>query len=412
MNEESGLLTRRPRAIDVQNRESFGAEFAALLAERTGRFTMRDSTSVRAETAEALARGILYCIDLHLRTAPDGPESAAPLKTLYEAGVADAKRLARRGKLMLRQAEANRPPIANIGLNDTLSALPLFFRRYDADFFAHEAPCDIDYPLSVPVSESLAGAEYINEYLRRLIIENTFLRRFHPALLECVYQSQYGDYDGLLVNLYAPVAEAAVGRLLAGKTAKNLRTDSADRGLIWRRFSGLPDATANAALKSAAASVCEELGVAGKLERDYLEMVALALLPRIRSARGPDELGGAFAPSAKIPDGPEPETVFFDGPRMTDAELRRLIAELQGCRYVSDQAAEIRRSVRSMRDLVEILDVVMSDGLCEALAADMDEREKAELGRIHEARNGGPNEKNGETKTHGELAIRADDDSV
>lgn len=395
MTEQNELITRRVKAIGVQSRESFGEELTALLAERTQRYTMLDSTSVRIETAESLAHGILYCVDLHLRTTADGTEGAAPLKSLYEAGVSDAKRLARRGKLLLRQAEASRPPVVNIALNDTLSALPVFFRRYDADFFAHEIPCDIDYPLCIPVSESLPGAEYVNEYLRRLIVENAFLRRFPPALLERVYTLQYGDYHGLLVNLYAAVAESAVGRALAGKRPDNLLTDSTDRDSIARRFSGATNAQADQMLWGAAMSVCDGLGVSGGREREYLRIMALALAPRIRSAGTPDGLKGVFAPNDALPDVTDLGTEFIDGRRMADPDLRRLIAELQNCRYVSDQTAEIRRSVRSMRDMVEILDAVPTEGLYEAATEGLSEREKAALGKIAAGRIESGDEKGG-----------------
>jgi len=395
MTEQDGMIPHRAKAVGVQNRESFGEELTALLAERTQRFTMRDSSSVRVETAESLVRGILYCVDLHLRTSADGTEGDAPLKTLYEAGVSDAERLARRGKLLLRQAEASRPPVVNIALNDTLSALPVFFRRYDADFFAHEIPCDIDYPLCIPVSEGLLGAEYVNEYLRRLIVENAFLRRFPPALLERVYTLQYGDYHGLLVNLYAAVAESSVGRALAGKRPDNLLTDSADRKLIAHQFSGMSAAQADEALRDAAASVCDGLGVSGGREREYLKITALALAPRIRSAGSPDGLKGVFAPNDALPEVTEMATEFIDGLRMADPDLRRLIAELQDCRYVSDQAAEIRRSVCSMRDLVEVLDAVPSEGLYEAAAEGLSEREKAALEKIAAGRIESGDEKGG-----------------
>ncbi len=382
MNEKNNLQGYRTHAIGQQTREAFGEEFAVLLAERTERFTMRDSTSVRVETAEALAQGIFYCIDLHLRTASDETEDTASLKALYEAGVMDAKRLAKRGKLMLRQTEMNRPPISNIGLNDTLSALPFFFRRYDADFFAHEIPCDIDYPLCIPISETLLGVEYINEYLRRLMLEHAFLRKFSPSLLEYVYQSQYGDYDGLLVNLYAPVAEAAVGRALAGKSVKNLFVDAFDRNLIWERFVNLPDESAQDLLKNAASHVCDEVEITGDLEQAYLKQAAFALLPRMRSAVGPEGLKGAFAPAEHISPENKPKAAFCDGRQMDDVRLRRLIAELQDCRYVTDQVAEIRRSVHSVRDIVEILDAIAADGLCNAIIDSMDERERNELRKI------------------------------
>jgi hypothetical protein len=408
MNDGSSLQGYRANELGPQTRDAFGEEFALLLAERTERFTMLDSTSVRVETAEALARGILYCVDLHLRTDSEATQSAASLKTLYESGVMDAKRLARHGKLLLKQAEANRPPVANIGLNDTLSALPFFFRRYDADFFAHEIPCDIDYPLCIPVSEELFGAEYINEYLRRLLMENMFLRKLNPGMLARVYTSQYGDYDGLLVNLYTPVAEAAVGRALAGKSVRNLVTDSFDWELIRNRFSGLSDEAAKTALRSAAAVVCSELKITGASEREYLAQAAIALLPRIRSAEGSSGLEGLFAPADVIPQRSASEDVFHDGGRMDDVKLRSLIAELQDCRFISDQIAEIRRSVHSMQDLVEVLDVVGSAGLLKAVVDGMGEHEKKELGNIAALRIETGNEKGEWERNVGRMTDRPD----
>jgi hypothetical protein len=64
--------------------------------------------------------------------------------------------------------------------------------------------------------------EYINDYLRRLNLESAFLRRFDAGLLTLLYERYYGDYEGLLVNLYAPAAQAALGSALAGKSPRKL----------------------------------------------------------------------------------------------------------------------------------------------------------------------------------------------
>ncbi len=248
--------------LDKDRREAFAAEFLTLLAERTGRYTMGDSTSVRAETAERLARGILCCVGLHLRSRGAKETAERSVKALYEAGVQDARRQARRAKLLLRQAEANRPPVENVGFSDTLAALPAFFERYDAAFFAHEIPCDIDYPLCSPVPDELFGAEYVAEYLRRWNMECAFLRRFEAPLLSLLYTRRFGD-AGLLVNLYAPVAEAALGRALSGKRAQGLFADETDRALIYGRVGRASKDAARSALLAAAERVCGELGVAG-----------------------------------------------------------------------------------------------------------------------------------------------------
>jgi len=268
--------------LDRGRREAFAGELLTLLAERTERYTMGDSTSVREETAERLLRGISYCIDLHLRTDGGGNAGAQPVRALYEAGVKDAQRQARHAKLLLKQAEANRPPVENVGFADTLSSLPAFFKRYDAVFFAHEIPCGIDYPLCHAVSEELLGAEYVAEYLRRWNMECAFLRRFSAPLLSLLYERSIGD-AGLLVNLYSPAAEAALGRALSGKAVLNLFADKEDHKCICERVGRAPEDAARAALCAAAERVCAELDITGGAEQAYLQNTALALLPRLRA---------------------------------------------------------------------------------------------------------------------------------
>ncbi|MEN6595945.1 MAG: DUF6179 domain-containing protein [Clostridiaceae bacterium] len=295
MNELSIPQIPSVLAMDATRREAFAEEFVLLLASRTNRYTMGDSSSVRIETAERLARGALYCVDLHIRLSPGGESGGQSVRSLFEAGVKDARRLARHGMLLLKQAEANRPPIENIGFGDTLASLPQFFRAYDTAFFAQEIPCDIDYPLCHPVPESLLGVEYVNEYIRRLLVESAFLRMFPAPLLALVYERSFGGDGGLLVNLYAPVAEAALGRVLAGKAVSNLLTDALDRALIWRRMNGVPESEALGALEQAAKSVCGELNISGALESDYLLQTSLALLPRLRACEAEPGYRGIFA---------------------------------------------------------------------------------------------------------------------
>lgn len=293
MNELTPIVSPLPEGLHKPRGEAFAAEFLALLAERTGRYTMGDSTSVRLETAERLAGGILYCIELAQRTRSSG--AAGSLKALYETGVREAERIKRHGKLLLRQAESIRPPVENIGFRDTLDALPEFFRAYDTTFFAQEIPGDIDYPLCHPVSESLKGADYVCEYLRRLNLETAFLRRFSAPLLTLVYERIYLGDGGLLVNLYMPVAEAALGRVLAGKTARNLLTDASDRALIRLKMNNLSEPAAKRILQQAANRVGVELGMTGGLERAYLVQTAEALLPRLLALDAEPGYRGIFA---------------------------------------------------------------------------------------------------------------------
>ena len=103
----------------------------------------------------------------------------------------------------------------NRSLEETLRSIGGFFRAYDTRFFAAEVPCDIDYQLCRPVNEELEGVLYVRAYLEQLVTENAFLRRFDPAAVRWVLTAACpGDHRELLVNLYEPVAAAALGLTL------------------------------------------------------------------------------------------------------------------------------------------------------------------------------------------------------
>ncbi len=383
------------RTMDAAERKAFGESVLALLAERAGRYTMGDSGSVRVETAKRLLNGILYCVDLHLRAHSDADASASSVRRLYEAGVRDVERLVRRGRLLLKQAETARPPVENIAFRDTLAALPAFFCRYDAAFFAHEIPCDIDYPLCRPAAETLRGVEYVNDYLRRLLTESAFLRRFDGDMLRLLYERYYGDFDGLPVNLYTPAADAAVGRALADRSVQRLFLDAADAAAVRRRFAGRTDEDGRRMLADAAAAVCRELSIESASARAYLSGTALDLLPRIRAAGGAPDTGGVFVSQNDGTPTAGTDDVFTDGPMMDDESLRRLIGRLQDCRSVSGRLAMVRRGVRSLRDLVEILDAVPDDALHAALIGSLDRRERRVLARLAAERADGGETENG-----------------
>ena len=271
-----------PGDLAGRDRQALEGELYALLAERAERYTMGDSSSLRTESAEALLRGILYCVSLACRQQT-GTQGSVPVKALFEQGRMEAERMARRGRLLLKQAEAFPPPVTNEAYRETLSYLPGFFKRYDPAFLSAEIPCDIDYPLCHPIMDSVLGVEYMNGYLRRVITENGFLRRFSRERLTALYEHCFDDYDGLLVNLYAPAAEAAVGCALIGRSVAELTASKAERTAVCDRITAMDLEAGETLLAEAAETVCREMAVTGEAERDYVRRAASDLLPRIRA---------------------------------------------------------------------------------------------------------------------------------
>jgi len=278
------------RSLATINIETDSAELPeallTLLSDRIARYTMGDSTSVPIDTAQRLLEGIAFCVSLHRASADSSVLINAPLSERYWAGVAEAKRRAKRAKLLLHQAQRGQPPVVNIGFLDTLSALPAFFRWYDAEFFAQEIPGSVDYPLCHPVSEALLGVEFVQDYLSRWLVESRFLRAFSENALVRLYEQYYGDYDDLLVNLYLPVAEMAVLCAVAGCSIRTLALESGELRAVSERLAQAEDSAAHALLAAATDRALEEAGIRGAMDRTYLLDTARDFWVRLRATKG------------------------------------------------------------------------------------------------------------------------------
>lgn len=256
-----------------------------LLEERIRRYTMGDSSSIPVDIARRLLESILYCLDVQKRAGKNALPDTAPMKARWQSGVDASKRIAKRARLLLLQAQRTPPPLTNTGYCDTLSALPAFFSNYDPDFFAQEIPCSFDYPLCQPVSDALLGAEYMQDYLRRLLAENALLLAFPREALLSLYETYYIDYADLLVNLYLPAAEMAVLCALSGAPVRGLKLTPEQLLALNEKLQKATETEAQGVIDEAAENALLELQLSGSFLRDYLKKTARDLLVRLRAAR-------------------------------------------------------------------------------------------------------------------------------
>ena len=267
-----------------------------LLARQAKRYTLGDSGSIPLETGEELFSSI--CFTLKLYESENGTSSAlfagADLDALLREGVKLIEKKLALGKGLYREACLSAPKIENIAYGDTLRNIGGFFQRYDYRFFAHQIPCAMDYPLAQPVPESLLGIEYINEYLRRTVLENHFLQHFDTSLLIRLLEAYCPDYKGLLINLYEPVAANALALALLGGDVFVLDIDATQQARLQELFFPLPGEETQAALAKAAALLCCTLNIREGAAQAYLMQTAKALSPRIRAALSGGSLAGLF----------------------------------------------------------------------------------------------------------------------
>ncbi len=276
-----------------------------LLGERTGRYTMGDSSSVPVELAQELLTSICFTLGIYLKEIGETQKLlvSADLSQLLKVGIRIIESQIETGKQLWQAACLSAPEIENIAYRDTLKSIGKFFKRYNRHFLAHQIPCSIDYPLCDPVPEQTMGIEYINEYLRRILMENDVLRRFDPCLTIRLLEGYCSDYRELLINLCEPVVTNAVGLVLIGGDPLPLEILDTHCARLAEIFVPLSEPEARRVLHEAAGRLCRMLNVENTVEQTYLVHLAAELAPRIFAALPYGNLNGVFTPSTE-PENP------------------------------------------------------------------------------------------------------------
>lgn len=211
-----------------------------LLRLQTERYTMGQSTSVHENTARALLRSICFSLDQLHQAQPERDLLAQPPEALLRESAETVRRQTARAKLQYRRACRCLYQEESLSLASTLRDIGGFFRAYDPQFFAAEVPCGIDYQLARPVPEDLLGVAWLRAYLDRLLTEDAILRRFHPDAVRRVLTAVSPDHRELLLNLYEPVAAAALGVTLGEGNLFTLDITAEGQARLTGRLAALP----------------------------------------------------------------------------------------------------------------------------------------------------------------------------
>jgi hypothetical protein len=287
-NADQGLVT--PEDITA-----FQDRFVRLLERRTAIYTMGDSTSVPGHVAADLLRSVAFVLGIDLER-PEIPERllTVDLEDEFRRNLAEIERKVELSGELWREVASMIPPIPSTALRDTIAAIGDFPGEYDLRSMAHDIPVVFDYPLCHPVPETLLGVDHINEYLRRLLVEADFLRRFDVDECVRVLERSSPDFEDLLVNLCEPVATNAIGRALIGEDPRPLRISDEGRAEIAVSLGPLTGAQRERAMREAASVTCDSLDIHDDSSVEYLRALVPELLPRIEVGLAHGDLRGVF----------------------------------------------------------------------------------------------------------------------
>ena len=217
------------------------AESLPLLRCQAERLTGGHSSSLPAETAEALLDSVFYTVSLALKRCASPEEARTPLRqqpldTLFAAGQKRLTRKVQAARLMHDELTRSLFSTPNAFYRATLvDGIAGFFKLYRPALYAQETHITADYPLFLPL-QNQTGIEFIERYLQNALCENGFLRCFPAEAVHELICTQHADYALIPMNLLEPTLTAALLCALDGLPANSLRCapDAAERLLRGR----------------------------------------------------------------------------------------------------------------------------------------------------------------------------------
>ena len=256
-----------------------------LLIRQVRLSTGGESSSIPWETAQSLLASLLYTLRLK---ETDSARACQLAGGDLEVELIQGRQRIRQKMVFSRRlwrhaAESGAAGDSQV-LGETLLGIGEFWRHYDWRFAAHEIPCDIDYPLALPVPETQQGVDYLCDWLSRLETELRFQRCFPAAVRAAVWERFHPDYDDLPLNLYEPLAADALCCFALGREVRSLAVGPEERWEFAQRMMPLTGAEREALLLRWAEGLSETLDLPQGRDRRYLADYARTLLPRIQTA--------------------------------------------------------------------------------------------------------------------------------
>ncbi|MGN0777148.1 MAG: DUF6179 domain-containing protein [Candidatus Ventricola sp.] len=287
------MKTDLTRVLSEAENGDLRAELLSLLRMQAAAFTQGDSASLPAEVMLELLASLLYTLGV------DPAQTLAPLfgknlRPLYESGYQALLHKTKQARALVLALCREAPPLGCVSLNDTVRSILTSLDRYDARFFAHQVPGDIDYQLIEPVPESVQGIDYILLYLSRLRAEMRFLVRFPQHRLLALLDGARPGWREEIVSLCLPIGANALGLTLLGEDPRRLHIRSSERQALWAMLSPLHPLDIENRLMRACTSLLDTLDLREAQDADMLHALCRDLAPRIKTAADAGDLSHVF----------------------------------------------------------------------------------------------------------------------
>ncbi len=217
-------------------------ELIPIVANLSEKYTSKESSSVRFETARMLMEAVIYCINecsISNRNEIINTAEKPNAESLYNKGYELIVEKVLEAKTIYERLIDNFEDYGCKNYKDTImKGMPAFFIRYDVNFNPQNHILTLDYPTLID-SPDKCGIDLILHYLKYIENEKIFLDLFERKYVIRLLQKIQPEYQSLYYdNICYPVLLNAIGCIIAEKPVPKLTLDGKDCKDIEFYFKG------------------------------------------------------------------------------------------------------------------------------------------------------------------------------
>ncbi|RAL24106.1 DUF6179 domain-containing protein [Thermoflavimicrobium daqui] len=353
----------RTRILDIQEVYDIQSQLILILKNLIRRYTQGESSSVSFETAEGILASMMYALDAYLLQLDDPEKAIFYLKSyhiqeIYDKGIEVVRQCFEETKELYREIRVHPLDVAVEAYNMTIEeSLPIFLKKYNILFDAHNTMASIDYPLAID-DMRIQGVFYIKQYLERLKMEMEFCRLFKIQDLQETLIN-FGricgfDYRIELFNIFELVLNNAIFSVLSGGDASDLKISVNQYNQLASLFTLLDESQIRFAIYTAKDRLQVDLNISNPNMINYMTQCTDELVQRVIHAAKYNSLNSVII--TKKEDKPKSMMVLFkEADGMSDYHFRILVEAITECHQTEDKIQLIKSNIHSVQDFVDML---------------------------------------------------------
>lgn len=333
-------------------------EIIKILSKHIRKFTSNENSSISYGKARQILGSILFCMEAEIEDENEENYGIVDLNKIsaqeaFKLGLARKRRKIRQAKELYKELGKTFCACQNRCYYDTIiEGIPEFFKWYDVEFDAANNILTFDYPLLYPIS-GMVGVDLIYEYLQRTKSEQDFLNQFPPHKITELLNNYHLNHSQLIINICKLVLRNAIGCSLVGKSIYELFIDQKEREMLKKIGAHKTLEELEEILEASMDKILVEDLENKEAILNYLKQDIKEFTFEFKTGLDNNCLEKLFL--EKREEKKLNQVIFQNGTPMEDEKLRVLIDEMRGIRYFTDKLELLKRHIKSLEDLKEIL---------------------------------------------------------